>query len=130
MRAIVIAAAVLALSACGDKPKVVQTKYGPVLELRGIECPVKEVTGGCTMWPAAVVFVGIPDDNAASSHEYEHVAGMRHSQWVTKGDNVCAQVTIAGDTKWSVGDWICRTPRGNYVVGWIQTTGTPSPEWV
>ena len=71
---------------------------------------------GCTVWGKDVINVYYSTFYPSTlEHERDHVNGMMHGPWVRKGDHNCAQVTVAGKTKWRVGEWICRDARGEFM---------------
>lgn len=83
-----------------------------VLELTQ-HCPeaiVDAANGGCAVVrPVRVIFYP-KYDASARNHELDHVAGMRHSDWLDK----CAVITVGGYTSWKVGTVICRANDGTY----------------
>ena len=51
---------------------------------------------------------------SAKSHEFAHIAGMRHTNWIINNHGIaCATITVAGwNTGYVVGDTICVSPGG------------------
>lgn len=74
-------------------------------------------TEGCYDEIRHALYYPVPEDLV---HEREHADGMRHGPWAKMGGDwpwMCASITASGDTHWRVGEYICRTPRGEYVSG-------------
>ena len=83
----------------------------PVWNLPHQRCPLPVPEGYASM---VVAIVGHGDDPQVRAHELEHVAGLRHSSWERWGVGMCARITQAGRTNWTVGRLMCRRDSGDY----------------
>lgn len=110
----------LAQTCLSKIPQFVSNQNGVlVINYPGCRCPDGEMAGCYNSQQQAIYYL----DNEDRKHELEHVdgkdgsLGMRHTEWKRGGGMTCAQVTNAGNTKWKVGEWICRAPSGIYMSG-------------
>lgn len=85
-----------------------------VLELRQ-PCPlvvVNEPNGGCAL-PQEIRVIFTPARNfdpAATAHELDHIAGLRHGPWEQRGNgDKCAVIFWGGRTQWTAGNFLCRS---------------------
>lgn len=94
-------------------PQFVSNQHGVlVINYPGCKCPDNEMAGCYNPIQKAIWY----ENEITRGHELEHVDGMRHGPWI-KGTLNCAQVTVAGNTRWKVGEWICVAPSGIYISG-------------
>lgn len=88
-----------------------------VLTLRS-ECPsavnseANRRKAGCAI--TTPTRVNFDPDGTEGSHERDHQLGMRHGDWVPGFGSTCAEVLVAGNTRWIVGRLICK--EGNVYV--------------
>lgn len=112
---ILFAAAVIALAGCSPPPEVHTAYKGKIItEHPGVPCPIMDAPG-CYLPDTQQLYYYPTGDMIQRAHEFEHVDGMRHTPWETRGPDQCATITAQGTTKWRVGDLICMVPGEQYV---------------
>lgn len=86
---------------------------GPVTFHEGDISPCERGAAACTIGMRDVYYLA--GDEVSLQHEKEHLAGMTHGAWVTRGFEVCAVVTSQGGSSWQAGTFMCRQSNGSIV---------------
>ena len=111
-----------ALAGCGGAPvqsEAPSIKYHnniAYIDLPGVRCPDPSYGEVACIAFAPSIYRPIGDEYARA-HELDHLDGMAHGPWFYLGTVPCAKVLFGGNTKWKIGDLMCRTADGQYAKG-------------
>ena len=102
---------VSAFSGCAEPVRVY--RLGGVTFHENDISPCERGAAACTIGMRDVYYLA--GDEVSLQHEKEHLAGMTHGAWVTRGFEVCALVTNQGGSAWQAGTFMCRQSNGSFV---------------